>query len=78
LLRIRQFNSIDKSRKKYLTYAEVEKGLIDIIKLPTFFDLPPVLRRAFEAAVSDIKKVDEDYRDEITNRNYRLMLKYLR
>jgi len=77
-LRIRQFNSIDKSRKKSLTYAEVENGLLEIVKLPQNFDLKPVIRRAFEASVSDIKKVDEDYPDEITNRNYRLMLKYLR
>jgi len=69
---------MDKGRKKVLQYAEVERGLIDIIKLPALFDLAPVLRRAFDAAVSDIKRVDEDFKDEISNRNYRLMLKYLR
>ena len=69
---------MDTDKDKNLTYAEVQKGLIDDIKLPVLFDLPPVLRRAFDAAVSDIKKLDENYRDEISNKNYRLMLKYVR
>jgi len=69
---------MDTDKDKILTYAEVQKGLIDDIKLPVLFDLPPVLRRAFDAAVSDIKKLDENYRDEISNVNYRLLLKYVR
>jgi len=77
-LRIRQFNTMDKSRNGYLSYSEVEMGIRDIIKLPVLFYLPPVLRRAFDAAVADIRSTDEDYRDEISNRNYCLMLKYLR
>jgi len=77
-MRIKQFNSMDKKKKKNLSYAEVEKGILEIIKLPALFDLPPVLRRAFDSAVSDIKNVDEEYEDVISNRNYRLMLKYVR
>jgi len=69
---------MDTNKDKNLTYAEVQKGLIDDIKLPVLFDLPPVLRKAFDAAVSDIKQIDKNYRNEISNKNYRLMLKYVR
>jgi len=69
---------MDVNKDKNLTFDEVQKGLINDIKIPALFDLPPILRRAFDSAVSDIKQLDENYEKEISNRNYRLMLKYLR
>ena len=34
----------------YLSLAEVDKGMRDVISLPALFDLKPVLMRAFTAA----------------------------
>ena len=34
----------------YLSLAEVDKGMRDVIKIPALFDLKPVLMRAFTAA----------------------------
>ena len=34
----------------YLSLAEVDKGLRDVVKIPTIFDVKPVIMRAFQAA----------------------------
>ncbi len=39
----------------YLSLAEVDKGVRDIIKLPALFELKPVLIRAFTAAKTKVK-----------------------
>jgi hypothetical protein len=31
----------------YLSLAEVDKGLRDVVKIPTIFDVKPVIMRAF-------------------------------
>ena len=63
----------------YLSLAEVDKGMRDIIQLPTLFAAKPVLMRAFTAAKTKAKSkssVGDDYITQGTE--FRYMLKYLR
>jgi len=46
-MRIKQWNYIDVNGNGYLSLAEVDKGMRDVIKLPILFQLKPVLMRAF-------------------------------
>lgn len=38
---------MDMNGNGYLSLAEVDKGMRDVIRLPTLFELKPVLMRAF-------------------------------
>ena len=61
-----------------LSLAEIDKGMRDVIQIPTLFDIKPVLMRAFQAArrkVPSSSKYGEDY---VTRAEYRYLLKYLR
>ena len=44
------WQSIDVNGNGYLSLAEIDKGMRDVIQLPDLFDLKPVLMRAFQAA----------------------------
>ena len=76
--RISQWKSIDVNGNGYLSLAEIDKGLRDVVDLPVLFDIKPVLMRAFQAAKSvapSASKSDDDY---IQKKEYRLLLLYLR
>lgn len=76
--RIEQWQKIDVNGNGYLSLAEVDKAMRDVIGLPILFGLKPVLMRAFQAAKSvapSKSKYDDDY---IQKQEYRLLLKYLR
>ena len=63
----------------YLSLAEVDKGMRDIIQLPTLFAAKPVLMRAFTAAKTKMKSksaIADDYITKCTE--FRYMLKFLR
>ena len=64
---------------KYLSLAECDKGLRDVVRLPTIFDTKPVIMRAFTSAKT-YKKAGKDKRDDdyITKGEFRVFLKYLR
>jgi len=63
----------------YLSLAEVDKGLKDVIQLPTLFAAKPVLMRAFTAARTKVKSKTSRGDDYITKgAEFRYMLKYLR
>jgi hypothetical protein len=46
-LRKEQWAGMDMNGNGYLSLAEVDKGMRDVIKIPALFDLKPVLMRAF-------------------------------
>lgn len=39
----------------YLSLAEIDRGLLDVIRIPRLFDTKPVIMRAFQAAKNKIK-----------------------
>ena len=69
---------MDYNGNGYLSLAEFETGVRDVIKLPQLFAIKPVLMRAFMAAKNKMKakaKHDDDY---VTKREFRYLLKFLR
>lgn len=69
---------MDMSGNGYLSLAEVDKGMRDVIKLPRLFDTKEVLRRAFVAAKTKAVSKDKFGDDFVTKSEYRYLLKYLR
>ena len=76
--RIKQWASIDVNGNGYLSLAEVDKGMRDVVRLPILFSLKPVLMRAFTAAKTKVKAKSQYGDDYITKGEYRFLLKYLR
>lgn len=62
----------------YLSLAEVDKGMRDVVKLPILFQLKPVMMRAFQAAKTKVKAKTKYGDDYVTKGEYRFLLKYLR
>jgi len=64
----------------YLSLAEVDKGMRDVVRLPRLFDTKPVLMRAFTAAKTKVasRAGNKHDNDLITKGEYRFLLKYLR
>ena len=77
-MRIKQWNYIDVNGNGYLSLAEVDKGMRDVIKLPILFQLKPVIMRAFQAAKTKVKAKTKYGDDYVTKGEYRFLLKYLR
>ena len=73
------WNEFNVNGNQYLSLAEVDKGMRDVVCLPTLFDTKPVLIRAFNAAKT-AKKAGKDKRDDdyVTKGEFRLLLKFLR
>ena len=46
---------MDMNGNGYMSLAEVDKGMRDVVKLPALFELKPVLMRAFQAAKNKVK-----------------------
>ena len=69
----------DMNGNGYLSLAEVDKGMRDVIQLPALFKAKPVLMRAFTAAKTKVKTKSPHGDDYITKgAEFRYMLKYLR
>ena len=78
LKRQEQWRQIDINGNNYLSLAELDKGMRDVIRLPILFDSKPVLMRAFQSARIVLKGKSATDDDFVTPGEYRLLLKYLR
>ena len=76
--RIAMWNLIDVNGNGYLSLAEVDKGMRDVVCLPALFALKPVLMRAFTAAKTKVKAKNIHGDDYITKGEFRFLLKFLR
>jgi hypothetical protein len=54
-LRDQYWAGFDVNKNGYISLAEVDKGMRDVINLPILFDLKPVLIRSFNAAKNKLK-----------------------
>eukprot|EP01012_Entosiphon_sulcatum_P016806 TRINITY_DN2168_c0_g1_i1.p1 TRINITY_DN2168_c0_g1~~TRINITY_DN2168_c0_g1_i1.p1 ORF type:complete len:443 (-),score=92.95 TRINITY_DN2168_c0_g1_i1:126-1454(-) len=77
--RDRLFRDFDPNGNGYLSLAEVDKGLRDILRIDSIFNCKPAIMRAFQAA----KKANPESRarlggDYVTRSEFRLLLVYLR
>jgi hypothetical protein len=46
---------MDVNNNGYLSLAEIDKGMRDVVALPKLFDRKPVIMRAYQAAKKAIK-----------------------
>ena len=76
--RIAMWNLIDVNGNGYLSLAEVDKGMRDVVCLPALFALKPVLMRAFTAAKTKVKAKNIHGDDYVTKGEFRFLLKFLR
>jgi hypothetical protein len=73
------WSAFDMNGNGYLSLAEVDKGMRDVIQLPILFAAKPVLMRAFTIAKTKVKSKSSVGDDYITKgAEFRYMLKYLR
>jgi hypothetical protein len=62
----------------YLSLAEIDKGMRDVVCLPKLFDTKPVLMRAYMAS-RDMMPAKTKYSDSyVTKGEFRFLLRYLR
>lgn len=62
----------------YLSLAEVDKGVRDVIQLPELFELKPVLIRAFTAARTKLKASTQYGDDYVSKAEFKYLIQYLR
>lgn len=76
--RKQQWRCIDMNNNGYLSLAQVDKGLRDIIKLPAVFNLKPVIIRAFNAAKKKLKATNPHGDDYVSKAEYKYLVLYLK
>jgi Ca2+-binding EF-hand superfamily protein len=72
------FSQFDMNSNGYLSLAEVDKGVRDVLNLPELFELKPVLIRAFTAAKTKLKTKNSHGDDYVSKAEFRYLLIYLR
>ena len=72
------WKAIDNNGNGYVSLAEFDKGIIDVLNLPGIFNLKKVIMRAFQAARTK-QKAKTKYSDEYVEwMEFRILLVYLR
>ena len=69
---------IDVNGNGYISLAEVEKGLRDVICLDSIFDCKRAIARAFHASKNAVKTKSKHGANYIERAEFRLLLQYLR
>jgi Ca2+-binding EF-hand superfamily protein len=75
--RMAMFDQFDPNKNGYLSLAEIDKGMRDVLGLQDLFDAKPVLMRAYQAAKGINPKPGrgEDY---VERAEFRMLLVYLK
>lgn len=53
--RLGLFREFDMNANGYLSLAEIDKGIRDVLNLPQLFEAKPVIIRAYKAACAKVK-----------------------
>ena len=72
------WNAIDMNGNGYISLAEFDRGVRDVLNLPNIFSLKKVLIRAFNAAKNKIKGKSKHSDDYVEWLEFRILLVYLR
>lgn len=72
------WSSFDVNGNGYLSLAEVDKGVRDVLQLPELFELKPVLIRAFNAAKTQLKASTSHGDDYVSKAEFKYLIKYLK
>lgn len=76
--RTKMFNDFDPNGNGYLSLAEVDKGIRDVLQLDMIFNSKPAIMRAFQAAKNKGPKRTKYSDDYIERNEFRILLVYLR
>lgn len=76
--RAKMFKDFDPNGNGFLSLAEVDKGIRDVLKLPQIFQLKQVIMRAFQSAKDSVKNKHSNSSDYIERNEFRYFLCYLR
>ena len=76
--RNKMFRDFDPNGNGYLSLAEVEKGVRDVLKIEVLFNSKPVMMRAFDLAKKTGAKKSKVSDDYIEKGEFRYFLVYLR
>jgi Ca2+-binding EF-hand superfamily protein len=73
------FNLMDPNGNGYLSLAEVDKGLRDILQIDEIFDAKPAIMRAFQAAKNYMpSNAGTPGADYVQRKEFRILLQFLR
>ena len=72
------WNYIDVNGNSYVSLAEVDKGLRDVLQLDAVFNCKKAIIRAFNASKHAVKTKSKHGPDYIERAEFRLLLQYLR
>jgi hypothetical protein len=70
--------AFDVNGNGYLSLAEVDKGIRDVIQLPELFSLKPVIIRAFNAAKTALKAKSSVGDDYVSKAEFKYLIQYLK
>ena len=76
--RAKYWEGIDVNGNRYISLAETDKGLRDVIRIPELFDTKPVIIRAFNAAKTALKASSKYGDDYVSKAEFKYLLRYLR
>ena len=77
-LRLQMFDDIDLNGNGYLSLAEVDKGIRDVLQCDELFNAKPAIMRAFQAAKGAAKTGSKLGADFVERAEFRLLLVYLK
>ena len=69
---------MDVNGNGYLSLAEIDKGLRDVLRLDSIFSCKRAIMRAFQAAKNAAKTKSKHGADYVERIEFRLLLQYLR
>ena len=72
------WSSVDVNGNGYVSLAEVDKGLRDVLQLDAIFNCKKAIMRAFQASKNSVKTKSQHGADYIERAEFRLLLQYLR
>ena len=76
--RKKMWDAIDMNKNGYVSLAEFDRGVRDVLNLPQIFTLKKVLMRAFQASKEKIKAKSKHSKDYVEWLEFRISLVYLR
>lgn len=76
--RLALFRGFDVNANGYLSLAEIDKGIRDVLDLPELFESKPVIMRAYKAACTKVKQPKPNTEDLVTKGVFKFLLIYLR
>ena len=72
------WSAIDMNGNGYISLAQTNIGLWDVIRIEEIFDTKPVILRAFNAAKTALKAKSQYGDDYVSKAEFRYLLMYLR